>query len=85
MGSLEAVAQFLVHLALDGPPSNWDEYKAKMIMPSSATIRIQVESALAHKFPSALTAPTRMVRPQDMGSGQANRRSSFGLALLDRA
>jgi recombination protein RecA len=32
-------------------------------MPSSATIRIQVESALAHKFASALTPPARMVRP----------------------
>ncbi len=32
-------------------------------MPSSATIRIQVESALAHKIPSALTPPARMVRP----------------------
>lgn len=32
-------------------------------MPSSATIRVQVESALAHKFPSALTPPARMVRP----------------------
>jgi len=32
-------------------------------MPSSATIRIQVESALAQKIPSALTPPTRMVRP----------------------
>ena len=32
-------------------------------MPSSATIRVQVESALTHKFPSALTPPARMVRP----------------------
>lgn len=32
-------------------------------MPSSATIRIQVESALAHKIPSALTPPARIVRP----------------------
>lgn len=32
-------------------------------MSSAATIRIQVESALAHKIPSALTPPTRMVRP----------------------
>lgn len=32
-------------------------------MPSNATIRFQVESALAHKFPSALTPPARMVRP----------------------
>ena len=32
-------------------------------MPSSATSRIQVESALAHKIPSALTPPARMVRP----------------------
>ena len=29
----------------------------------SATIRIQVESALAHKIPSALTPPARIVRP----------------------
>src|SRR4051794_23569550 len=32
-------------------------------MPSSATIRVQVESVLANKFPSALTPPARMVRP----------------------
>jgi hypothetical protein len=32
-------------------------------MPSASTIRIQVESALAHKIPSALTPPVRMVRP----------------------
>ena len=32
-------------------------------MPSSATIRVQVESALAHKIPSALTPPARIVRP----------------------
>ncbi len=32
-------------------------------MPSSANIRIQVESALAQKFPSALTPRARMVRP----------------------
>jgi recombination protein RecA len=32
-------------------------------MASSSTIRVQVESALAHKFPSALTPPARMVRP----------------------
>lgn len=32
-------------------------------MPFSASIRVQVESALAHKFPSALTPPARMVRP----------------------
>lgn len=32
-------------------------------MPASATIRIQVESALAHKIPSALTPPARIVRP----------------------
>jgi recombination protein RecA len=32
-------------------------------MPSSATIRVQVESALANKFPSALTPRARMVRP----------------------
>jgi recombination protein RecA len=42
-------------------------------MPSSATIRVQVESALAHKFPSALTPPARMVRPV----------VSTGIALLD--
>ena len=39
------------------------EYKANTVMPSSATIREQVESALAHKFPSALTPPVRLVRP----------------------
>src|SRR6202789_1352646 len=32
-------------------------------MSSSSTIRVQVESSLAHKFPSALTPPARMVRP----------------------
>ncbi len=32
-------------------------------MPSSATIRTQVESALAQRIPSALTPVTRMVRP----------------------
>jgi recombination protein RecA len=31
-------------------------------MSSSATIRVQVESALAHKFPSVPTPPARMVR-----------------------
>ena len=31
-------------------------------MASAATIRVQVESALARKFPSALTPPPRMVR-----------------------
>ncbi len=30
---------------------------------ASSTIRVQIESALAHKFPSALTPPARMVRP----------------------
>lgn len=39
------------------------EDKANTLMPASATIRVQVESALAHKFPSALTPPARMVRP----------------------
>jgi recombination protein RecA len=32
-------------------------------MSFAATIRIQVESALAHKIPSALTPPVRVVRP----------------------
>ena len=32
-------------------------------MPSASSIRVQVESALAHRFPSALTPPARMVRP----------------------
>lgn len=32
-------------------------------MSSAATIRVQVESALARKYPSALTPPPRMVRP----------------------
>lgn len=32
-------------------------------MPSSASIRVQVESALAHKIPSALTPPPRIIRP----------------------
>lgn len=42
-------------------------------MPSASTIRTQVESALAHKIPSALTPPNRMVRPV----------SSTGIAPLD--
>jgi RecA/RadA recombinase len=32
-------------------------------MATAATIRVQVESALARKYPSALTPPVRMVRP----------------------
>lgn len=32
-------------------------------MPPSATIRVQVESALAHRIPSALTPTARIVRP----------------------
>jgi len=32
-------------------------------MATAATIRVQVESALASKYPSALTPPPRMVRP----------------------
>ena len=32
-------------------------------MPSSSIIRVQIESVLARKFPSALTPPARMVRP----------------------
>jgi recombination protein RecA len=32
-------------------------------MATAATIRVQVESALARKYPSALTPPARMVRP----------------------
>ena len=32
-------------------------------MPSASAIRIQIESALAHKIPSALTPPVRLVRP----------------------
>jgi hypothetical protein len=32
-------------------------------MASAATIRLQVESALARRYPSALTPPPRMVRP----------------------
>jgi len=32
-------------------------------MPSSSSIRLQIESALAHKIPSALTPPARIVRP----------------------
>lgn len=32
-------------------------------MPSSAKIRVQVEAALANKFPSALTPPARVARP----------------------
>ncbi len=32
-------------------------------MPSAATIRLQVEAALAHRVPSALTPATRVIRP----------------------
>ena len=32
-------------------------------MPSAATIRLQIEAALAHRVPSALTPPSRMIRP----------------------
>ena len=32
-------------------------------MPSAATIRLQIEAALAHRVPSALTPPPRMIRP----------------------
>jgi len=32
-------------------------------MPSSSSIRLQIESALVHKIPSALTPPARIVRP----------------------
>lgn len=32
-------------------------------MPSAATIRLQIETALAHKIPSALTPVARVVRP----------------------
>lgn len=32
-------------------------------MPSASAVRTQVESALAHKIPSALTPPVRMLRP----------------------
>lgn len=32
-------------------------------MNSASSLRVQIESALAHKIPSALTPPTRIVRP----------------------
>jgi recombination protein RecA len=32
-------------------------------MPSAATIRLQIEAALARKIPSALTPPSRVIRP----------------------
>src|SRR5580698_2328379 len=32
-------------------------------MPSAATIRLQIEAALAHRVPSALTPPPRLIRP----------------------
>src|SRR5580692_4115400 len=32
-------------------------------MPSAATIRLQIEAALAHRAPSALTPPPRLIRP----------------------
>jgi recombination protein RecA len=40
------------------------EYLAKTLaMPSASTIRLQVESALAHKIPAALTPRGRTIRP----------------------
>ena len=40
------------------------ENKAKILaMPSAATIRLQIEAALAHKVPSALTPAPRVIRP----------------------
>jgi recombination protein RecA len=43
-------------------------------MPSSATIRVKIESALAHRIPSALTPPTRAVRPfLSTGIGELDR------------
>jgi recombination protein RecA len=32
-------------------------------MPSASTIRLQIETALAHRIPSALTPPHRIIRP----------------------
>jgi hypothetical protein len=53
-----------------------------MIMPSSATIRVQVESALAHKFPSALTPPAKMVRPVvSTGIGPLDELTQGGLPI----
>lgn len=39
------------------------EYKAKIDMPTAATIRLQVETALAARMPSALSIALRTVRP----------------------
>jgi recombination protein RecA len=39
------------------------EYMAKAIMPLASTIRMQVESVLARKIPSALTPLPKMTRP----------------------
>ena len=40
------------------------EYKANIYaMPSASAIRLQIEAALAHRIPSALTAMPRVVRP----------------------
>ena len=40
-------------------------------MPSAATIRLQVEAALAHRVPSALTPAPRMIRPVSTTGVQA--------------
>jgi recombination protein RecA len=53
----------LVHGQLLGT-SQKSEYKAKIFaMASSSTIRLQIETALAHRIPSALTPMPRVIRP----------------------
>jgi RecA/RadA recombinase len=44
-------------------------------MPSASTLRLQIESALAHKIPSALTPAARLIRPV----------AATGIAPLDAA
>ena len=44
-------------------------------MPSASAIRVQIESALAHKIPSALTPAARLIRPV----------TATGIAALDAA
>lgn len=55
---------------LDLPPPISENKANILVMSSAATIRVQVESALARKYPSALTPPVRVVR-QVVSSGVA--------------
>jgi len=51
-------------------------------MPISATIRLQIEAALAHKVPSALTPAPRVIRPvAAKGIGEMDDRLHGGLPV----